>query len=118
MNSIKVNKGNFNVGRFELKDKFFNIGRHTSNDLSLNDSTVSGEHARITSIMKTSYIQDLGSTNGTFVNGRKVQQQVLRNDDIVTIGEYSIMFISEDLEVKPSKDRDIAKTVFVAPLKS
>lgn len=115
---VKVNKGNFTVGQFELKNKFVTIGRHTSNDISLNDSTASGEHAKITTVMNTSYIQDLDSTNGTFLNGQKVKTHVLHTNDIITIGEHDLMFVSDHVSQQQVNERDMAKTMFVTPLKT
>ena len=117
MNKVKVNKGNFTVGQFELKNKVITIGRLTSNDISLNDSTASGKHAKITTVMDTSYVQDLGSTNGTFVNGQKVSTHVLHTNDIIKIGEHDLMFVSDYVPQNKVKERDFAKTMLVPPLK-
>lgn len=64
------------------------IGRSSSNDVVMQDSFVSGSHCSITLDPKGSfYLQDLGSSNGTFVNGKRVQQAWLKSNDIVRIGE-------------------------------
>ncbi len=118
MNRIRVNKGSFHIGQFNLENGSVTIGRHSSNDISLNDTTVSGEHAKITTVMNTSYIQDLGSTNGTFVNDQKVGQRLLRANDIITIGAHDIMFFSDQVAQNPAQNSDNDKTQLVSPLKT
>jgi pSer/pThr/pTyr-binding forkhead associated (FHA) protein len=67
------------------------IGRGSNNDVVLQDSFVSGSHCSITLDEKGNfYLQDLGSSNGTYVNGKRVQQAWLRSNDIVKIGETVI----------------------------
>jgi pSer/pThr/pTyr-binding forkhead associated (FHA) protein len=67
------------------------IGRSSSNDVVMQDSFVSGSHCSITMDEKGNfYLQDLGSSNGTFVNGKRVQQAWLKSNDIVRIGETVI----------------------------
>lgn len=68
--------------------KTLNIGRSNGNDVVIKDSYVSGTHCSITLDEKGNfYLQDLGSSNGTFVNGQRVQQAWLKSNDIVKIGE-------------------------------
>jgi pSer/pThr/pTyr-binding forkhead associated (FHA) protein len=71
--------------------KTLTIGRSSSNDVVIQDSFVSGAHCSITLDDKGSfYLQDMGSSNGTFVNGKRVQQAWLKSNDIVKIGETLI----------------------------
>jgi S1-C subfamily serine protease len=64
------------------------IGKSAENDVIINDSFVSRRHLRITQQADGSYLlEDLGSTNGTFVNGNRVQSKILAPNDIVKIGE-------------------------------
>jgi len=71
--------------------KTLNIGRGNGNDVVIKDSFVSGTHCSITLDEKGNfYLQDLGSSNGTFVNSVRVQQAWLKSNDIVKIGETVI----------------------------
>ncbi len=74
----------------ELKPGTVTIGRKTDNDFCLSDATVSGHHAKIVSYFKSSYIEDLGSTNGTFVNGRRVRMHTLHAGDVIVIGKFEL----------------------------
>ncbi len=65
------------------------IGRGKKNKLVIPEETVSLVHAKIVAFNKTAYIQDLGSTNGTIVNGKKVHQHILHKGDTIAIGTYA-----------------------------
>ncbi len=81
------------VAQFELSRDITSIGRRSECDISIKDPAVSGNHAQIQKLGKNYVIEDLGSTNGVVYNGRKVKQQILRNNDIVTIGEHQLKFL-------------------------
>lgn len=71
------------------------IGRKPHNDLVIDNLAVSGEHAVIVTILADSFLEDLGSTNGTFVNGQPVKKHFLQNGDVVELGKYKLKFINE-----------------------
>lgn len=95
MARITVNMGNFKVDELELEPGTLNIGRNHDNHLHIDDPTVSNHHAKIVSVFNSSYVEDLGSTNGTFINGQKTKTHTLHNGDVLTIGRYQILFQSE-----------------------
>lgn len=95
MAKIIVNRENFQVDEIDLQQGTLNIGRTSDNDLVIDDLTVSGRHAKIVSVFNSTYVEDLGSTNGTYVNGKRVQTHTLHNGDVVTIGHYQILFQGE-----------------------
>ena len=68
------------------------IGRSPDNDLILRDPATSGHHARLERRGTQYFIVDLGSTNGTLVNGEPVQEKELKHGDKVTIGQNSVKF--------------------------
>ncbi len=76
----------------ELKPGTVTVGRKADNDFCLSDVTVSGHHAKIVSYFQSSYIEDLGSTNGTFVNGRRVRMHTLHAGDVIVIGKFELRF--------------------------
>ncbi len=79
------------------------IGRASHNTISVNDATASGEHAVIECTSEGYCLKDLGSTNGVFVAGEKVESAMLQNGDVVTIGTHVF-------EVADSPSADLDKT--------
>jgi hypothetical protein len=71
------------------------VGRKPQNEIHLEDPTVSGEHAVFLK-MKHVYVEDLGSTNGVILNGKRVTKRQLSNGDIVRIGRHEFKFVDEE----------------------
>src|SRR6266571_2992941 len=71
------------------------IGRKPHNDIQIDNLAVSGEHAVIVTILNDSFLEDLGSTNGTVVNGNAIKKHFLQNNDVVELGKYKLKFIGE-----------------------
>jgi pSer/pThr/pTyr-binding forkhead associated (FHA) protein len=71
------------------------LGRRPYNDIVIDNLAVSGEHAVLQLTGNEVYLEDLNSTNGTYVNGKAVKKQLLQNNDTVEIGKYKIKFINE-----------------------
>ncbi len=80
---------------FELDQEQITIGRRANNDVQIENLAVSGRHAKIITILNDSFIEDLNSTNGTYVNGVLVKKQVLRNGDEVTIGKNKLVYLND-----------------------
>ncbi len=78
----------------ELDRDTLSIGRRPGNDVQLNDLAVSGRHALLTAMANT-YVEDLGSTNGTLVNGKKIKKAILKNGDVIQIGSHQFTYLSE-----------------------
>jgi hypothetical protein len=71
------------------------LGRRPYNDIVIDNLAVSGEHAVMQMTGNEVYLEDLNSTNGTYVNGKAAKKQLLANNDTVEIGKYKIKFINE-----------------------
>jgi pSer/pThr/pTyr-binding forkhead associated (FHA) protein len=71
------------------------LGRRPYNDIVIDNLAVSGEHAVLQMTGNEVYLEDLNSTNGTYVNGKAVKKQFLQNSDTVEIGKYKIKYINE-----------------------
>jgi hypothetical protein len=71
------------------------IGRRTHNDVVIDNLAVSGEHAVVSKAGEDFYIEDLGSTNGTTVNGQPVKKHLLQGGDFVEIGKYRLKYVAE-----------------------
>lgn len=81
---------------YPLKVEGVNLGRVPPNDILVDDDAVSRFHARILAERLFDhlqfYVHDLASVNGTFVNGQRVSQQPLRDEDRLTIGQTTFVF--------------------------
>src|SRR5512135_530616 len=71
------------------------IGRKPHNDIQIDNLAVSGEHAAIITILNDSFIEDLGSTNGTMVNGKPIKKHFLQNNDVVEIGKHKPKYFND-----------------------
>jgi pSer/pThr/pTyr-binding forkhead associated (FHA) protein len=89
------------------KDKT-TLGRRPYNDIVIDNLAVSGEHAVLQMMGADVFIEDLNSTNGTYINGKAVKKQLLSHNDTVEIGKYKIKFLVDD-------GTDYEKTMIMKP---
>jgi hypothetical protein len=71
------------------------LGRRPYNDVVIDNLAISGEHAVFQMAGTDVFIEDLNSTNGTYVNGKAAKKQQLQNGDTLEVGKYKIKFVSE-----------------------
>ena len=90
------------------------IGRKPHNDIQIDNLAVSGEHAVIVTILNDSFLEDLGSTNGTLVNGQPIKKHFLQNNDVVELGKYKLKYVS-DQTAKSAAPQDFEKTMVLRP---
>jgi hypothetical protein len=83
------------IKEYMLNKERTTLGRKPHNDIQIDNLAVSGEHAIIMTILNDSFLEDLGSTNGTLVNGQPVKKHFLQNNDVVEIGKYKLKYMSE-----------------------
>jgi pSer/pThr/pTyr-binding forkhead associated (FHA) protein len=91
------------------------IGRKPSNDIQIDNLAVSGEHAVIVTIMNDSFLEDLGSTNGTIVNGNPIKKHFLQNNDVIELGKYKLKFLAEPGVQPAASAADFEKTMVLRP---
>ena len=89
------------------KDKT-TLGRRPYNDIVIDNLAVSGEHAVLQMVGADVFIEDLNSTNGTYINGKAIKKQLLTHNDTVEIGKYKIKYLLED-------GADYEKTMIMKP---
>ena len=85
------------------------LGRRPYNDIVIDNLAVSGEHAVMHMTEDEVELEDLGSTNGTYVNGKAIKRQVLRNGDTIEVGKYKIRFLQDE------QDGGYEKTMIFKP---
>lgn len=94
------------------------IGRRPDNDIVLEDPSVSGHHARIVQVQSVYFIEDAGSSNGTFANGKRTDRKQLVNGDEITIGQHSLLYQEDTTKAvtpPPKPVFDSEKTVVITP---
>lgn len=84
------------IGEVPLLKIRTTLGRRPYNDIVMDSLTISGEHAVFQRSGNDVHLEDLNSTNGTYVNARAIQKCVLRSGDLVEVGDYRIRCVSRD----------------------
>lgn len=79
------------------------IGRKPHNDIQIDNLAISGEHAAIVTILSDSFLEDLNSTNGTYVNGQPVKKHFLKDNDVVELGKYRLKFVCDAVSAAPTE---------------
>ena len=97
---------------FEIGKERMTIGRKAENDIPVDNLAISGQHALIISVLDDSFVEDLGSTNGTYVNGKLIKKQALRHGDIIGVGKHELKYINEHAS---NDEDDFEKTVLISP---
>jgi len=101
---------------YELSTETTTIGRHKNNDIQIDNLAVSGHHSQILKIMDDCFIEDLNSSNGTYVNGNLIKKHALNDGDDVKIGKHQLRFINEASVSIPSSSADeFEKTMIIRP---
>ena len=91
------------------------LGRKPHNDIQIDNLAVSGEHAVIVTILNDSFLEDLGSTNGTVVNGSPIKKHFLQNNDVIELGKYKLKFVGEAAPGATGEKADFEKTMVLRP---
>ncbi len=99
------------LGEFPLDKERITIGRRPTHDIHIDNLAVSGDHAAIVSIYNYHFLEDLGSTNGTQINGKDIKKQVLNHNDIIQIGKHQLRYVNEEALA----GAELEKTVAIRP---
>jgi hypothetical protein len=83
------------LGEFPLEGDRLTIGRRLGNDIHIDNLAISGEHAVIEAVGRDVFVEDLGSTNGTVVNGQAIKRLLLRHGDVIELGKYQLKYVDE-----------------------
>ena len=81
--------------------------------MCIRDRAISGEHAVVITILNDSFLEDLGSTNGTFINGQSVKKHFLQNGDVIELGKYRLKYVGE--VPQQTSSADFEKTMILRP---
>ncbi len=81
------------LAEYNMMKERYTVGRLQDNDVRIDNPTVSGHHSLIINILNDSFLEDLNSTNGTYVNGKLIKKHALQNGDVITVGRHQLRFV-------------------------
>ncbi|MBT8423182.1 MAG: FHA domain-containing protein [Gammaproteobacteria bacterium] len=99
------------LAEYNMSKERYTIGRLPDNDVRIDNPAVSGHHSLIINILNDSFLEDLNSTNGTYVNGKLVKKHALQHGDVITIGHHQLRFSDQQVN-EPDQD-EFEKTMVI-----
>ena len=99
---------------YDLSSETTTIGRHKNNDICIDNLAVSGHHAQIIKILDDCFIEDLNSSNGSYLNGNLIKKHALNDGDDIRIGKHELRFINEASAGVADED-EFEKTMIIRP---
>ena len=102
------------LGEFVLDKEVTTLGRKSANDICIDNLAVSGSHAKILAFGKDCFLEDLESTNGTYVNGDRVTKHILKHGDKIAIGKHQLSFDNGGADAG-GEEEDFEKTMILKP---
>ena len=97
----------------ETDKEVITIGRNVKNDIQIDNLSVSKQHARIVKHQGIYFIEDMKSTNGTYLNEKKIAKKKLANNDVITIGKHTLQAILEKKPVESSQQDMVNDTMML-----
>lgn len=107
MAKLVVSQNGMVEGHYFLDKPRFTLGRSPDNDICLNHPGVSNMHAVIVTVSNDHILEDIGSTNGTLINGDKITKHILQNNDVMELGCYQLKYVNQ----RATSDMDFDKTM-------
>jgi pSer/pThr/pTyr-binding forkhead associated (FHA) protein len=99
------------LAEYNMTKERYTIGRLPDNDVRIDNPAVSGHHSLIINILNDSFLEDLNSTNGTYVNGKLIKKHALQHGDVITIGHHQLRF--SDQQVSEPEQDEFEKTMVI-----
>ena len=99
------------LAEYNMSKERYTVGRLPDNDVRIDNPAVSGHHSLIINILNDSFLEDLNSTNGTYVNGKLVKKHALQHGDVITIGHNQLRFSDQQMN-DPEQD-EFEKTMVI-----
>ena len=104
------------LAEYNMTKERYTIGRLPDNDIRVDNAAVSGHHSLIINILNDSFLEDLNSTNGTYVNGKLIKKHALQHGDVITAGHHQLRYVDDQGDVVASED-EFEKTMVIEPSK-
>ncbi len=99
------------LAEYNMTKERYTVGRLPDNDVRIDNPAVSGHHSLIINILNDSFLEDLNSTNGTYVNGKLIKKHALQHGDVITIGHHQLRFADQQIS-EPEQD-EFEKTMVI-----
>ncbi len=99
------------LAEYNMTKERYTVGRLPDNDVRIDNPAVSGHHSLIINILNDSFLEDLNSTNGTYVNGKLIKKHALQHGDVITIGHHQLRFSDQQIN-EPEQD-EFEKTMVI-----
>ena len=100
------------LAEYNMSKERYTVGRLPDNDVRIDNPAVSGHHSLIINILNDSFLEDLNSTNGTYVNGKLIKKHALQHGDVITIGHHQLRYSDEQSN---DTDQDEFEKTMVIP---
>ncbi|MGH8494615.1 MAG: FHA domain-containing protein [Gammaproteobacteria bacterium] len=101
------------LAEYNMNKERYTVGRLSDNDIRIDNAAVSGHHSLVINILNDSFLEDLNSTNGTYVNGKLIKKHALQHGDVITVGHHQLRFVDQQ-GVEADAD-DFEKTMVLHP---
>jgi pSer/pThr/pTyr-binding forkhead associated (FHA) protein len=101
------------LAEYNMSKERYTVGRLSDNDIRIDNAAVSGHHSLIINILNDSFLEDLNSTNGTYVNGKLIKKHALQHGDVITVGHHQLRYVDDQAEAAP--DDEFEKTMVIEP---
>jgi pSer/pThr/pTyr-binding forkhead associated (FHA) protein len=103
------------LAEYNMTKERYTIGRLPDNDIRIDNPAVSGHHSLIINILNDSFLEDLNSTNGTYVNGKLIKKHALQHGDVITAGHHQLRYVDDQVEESEGPDDEFQKTMVIEP---
>ena len=101
------------MAEYNMNKERYTVGRLPHNDIRIDNPAVSGHHSLVINILNDSFLEDLNSTNGTYVNGKLIKKHALQHGDVVTVGHHQLRFV--DTQSTDTEPDEFEKTMVITP---
>ena len=101
------------LAEYNMTKERYTVGRLPDNDIRIDNAAVSGHHSLIINILNDSFLEDLNSTNGTYVNGKLIKKHALQHADVITVGHHQLRYVDDQAQQRPRTNS--RKTMVIQP---
>ena len=112
MARLVLSLGDQVLAEYNMTKERYTIGRLPDNDVRIDNPSVSGHHCLIINILNDSFLEDLNSTNGTYVGGKLIKKHALQNGDTITIGHHQLRYV--DSQAADPEQEEFEKTMVIS----